>query len=206
MARIKSLYREYTQKSLIFLYPLLGIKRGSSTKPIGAYLSWANKYSEADCKFICVYHLRDDREFRVFEEVKLRGNKYFHEFFELEDGKGAYVFDFSEQDVDFWYIVRGKYSRLTKQHKATIMEFFKNHRADAAYIETYLYPKKYHKMYAGLLCCDVKDIPRMVKSIKKTGELCSAPDLEKETLTAKVKDLDISSINVNLLDKPAENS
>ena len=57
---IKSLYKDYFQKSRIFMYPLLNIKRGSSVTPIETYMSWSEQFSIYDKKLICLYYLRDD--------------------------------------------------------------------------------------------------------------------------------------------------
>ena len=65
---ITSLYKDYFQKSRIFMYPILEIKRGASVTPIETYLSWEDQYSLCDRKLICHYHLRDDSEFTVFEK------------------------------------------------------------------------------------------------------------------------------------------
>jgi hypothetical protein len=54
MAEIK-VQKEYIQKSRIFMYPILGIRRGSSITPIETYLTMENKYKLQDCMFIAVY-------------------------------------------------------------------------------------------------------------------------------------------------------
>jgi hypothetical protein len=42
---IKSLYKDYFQKSRVFLYPALEIKRGGSVTPVETYISWKNNYN-----------------------------------------------------------------------------------------------------------------------------------------------------------------
>ena len=42
--KIQSLYRDYIQKSKLFLYPLLDIKRGVSVTPTETYMAWKGKY------------------------------------------------------------------------------------------------------------------------------------------------------------------
>jgi hypothetical protein len=51
-------------------------------------------------------------------------------------------------------------------------------------METYLYPEKYHGVYAKLLDVDI-DV------LKKNVELCDACNLEKETLKIPIKDLEL---------------
>ena len=58
-----SLYKEYFQKSRIFMYPLLGMKRGSSVTPIETYIAWEGVYEAHDAKLVCKYYLRNDPEF-----------------------------------------------------------------------------------------------------------------------------------------------
>ena len=53
------------------------------------------------------------------------------------------------------------------------MKFFGETGSISEYIESYLYPKFYFEDYAEIL--NVKE-----KDLKKVGELCSKPDLEKE--------------------------
>lgn len=67
--KIKSLYDRYFQKSKVFIYPLLGIKRGNSVVPIETYISWDGHYSSEDMKLICVYKIRTDAEYKTFEKT-----------------------------------------------------------------------------------------------------------------------------------------
>ena len=89
--KITSIRKSYIQKSKLFLYPLLGIKRGVSVTPVQTYMAWKDIYTVNDCKLIAVYHLRDDNQFKEFEENKLLGNAMFEEFFELDNDDAAYV-------------------------------------------------------------------------------------------------------------------
>lgn len=171
----------------MFLYPALGIKRGHSVTPIQTYISWDGRYTEEDCKFICLYHLRDDEDFKLLEKVKLAGNPLFHEFIEFDGNMGAYVFDFSERKQDFNNFVNGKYSRLSTNHKRSVTAFFKSHRSHHVYLESYLYPKKYMPLYAEILASKKSDVNAMYKTLLEVGELCSKPDLEKESLKIDFK-------------------
>ncbi len=185
---IKSLIGTYIQKSRLFVYPMLGIRRGVSVTPVQTYLCWPNKYDITDNKLVCVYHLRDDEEFKLFEDQHLTGNKYFSSFFLLEDeNKGGYVFDLSEHKRDIRRIIHGKYSKLSPDYKQTVLRFFKNHKSHHTRIYSYLYPSKYYNDYAKLLNIDVT-------TLKKVGELCSLPDLNKECLEEKVKNVNFNTI------------
>jgi len=192
--KIKSLYRDYIQKSRLFLYPLLNIKRGVSVKPLQTYMGWENTYCLTDSKLILQYYLRDDQDFKLFEEVKLLKNPMFHEFYELEDGTGAYVFDFSKKETLFWNVVMGKYSKLDDSSKKRILQFFKSSPNHHAYIESYLNPVKYFPIYKELLNVEMS-------SLKKCGELCDRPDLEREVLKLGVKIMSLNNNPLNLPDK-----
>lgn len=195
---IKSLYRDYVQKSKIFLYPALEIKRGVSVTPIQTYVSWKGKYTLDDCKFITLYHLRDDEEFKVFEKKKLLGNPLFHDFFEVGDSMGIYVFDFTQLKHDWECFIHGGYSHMSLEHKKRIREFFKDSNTHYAYVESYLYPQKYFDMYANMLVHDREDAPGMKKLVTEVGELCSVPDFEQEHLVMEtiIKQLDFKTKNL----------
>ncbi len=195
--KIKSLYRDYIQKSKLFLYPLLDIKRGVSVTPVETFMAWGDKYGFEDSKLICQYHMRDDQDFKLFNDVKLKGNHYFYAFHQVDDTTGIYVFDFSHIEDDFWKVVTGKYSELSKESKQKILSFFRGHTAHYAYIESYLKPDKYYGMYSEIL--NVKMV-----HFKKVKELCDKPDLEKEDLILSLKTMNVSNKPLHLQSKPNE--
>ena len=57
----------------------------------------------------------------------------------------------------------------------TILNFFDKYSGNYAYMHSYLIPEKYFNNYADLLGVDTD-------MIIKVGELCTKPDLDKETL------------------------
>ena len=122
--QIKTLQEKYIQKSKLFLYPFLEIRKGSIIKPKETYLAWDNKYQFSDNRLIAVYELLQTEAFVKFEEEKLFGNERFCDFYELEDGTGAYIFDFTKNKLDFQNIVKGKYSLLSEEHKNKVLSNF----------------------------------------------------------------------------------
>ena len=68
---IKSIYTKYFQKSKMFLYPLLGIKRGSRIVPSETYLAWNPTYKPEDMKLVCLYHPDKKNDFKSYEEKVL---------------------------------------------------------------------------------------------------------------------------------------
>ncbi len=77
MSNVTKLYKKYFQKSRVFLYPALEIRRGVSITPIQTHIHWEGKIKKEDRKLICLYHLRDDAEYKEFERLRLKGNKLF---------------------------------------------------------------------------------------------------------------------------------
>jgi len=180
---IKSLYTKYTQKSRIFLYPFLDIKRGVSVTPIESYISWTGLSKPEDKNLICVYYLRDDDEFKLFEKHKLLNNKKFVSFYELPDEKGAYIFNLESEGELFDLFLQGKYSMIPADKKKKILNFFIGNKHNHSVINSYLNPEAYFQVYADLLNVDIN-------LLKSVGELCSQPDLVKENLTSDVKHIE----------------
>lgn len=181
-------YKEYFQKSRVFLYPALDIRRSSSIVPLCTYASWKGYYTIDDYKLTCLYHLRNDQEFRIFEKTKLFGNRFFHDFKETLEDKAAYVFDFKQIQHDWDCFKTGKYSRMTNEHKKRIKNFYGYASPNYAYVESFLHPEKYYGMYAQMINVS-EDL------LKGTVELCDKPDIDQETLTILTKSLKMTKEN-----------
>jgi hypothetical protein len=78
-------------------------------------------------------------------------------------------------------VIDGRYSRLSELFKKNILTFFGEDNV-TEYIESYLYPEYYFDEYATILDVDQE-------SLKIVGELCDKPDIEKETLICKTKNI-----------------
>lgn len=192
---LKTLQTQYIQKSRLFLYPLLTIKRGVSVTPIQTYMAWEGHYTVEDLKLIGVYHIRTDIDFKLFEQEKLLGNRLFDCFYNLEDDTGAYVFDLSIFIDDYKRIVDGKYSKICPLCKDLILDFFKSHQE---HLRSYLYPEEYMVDYARLFTvrrCDKEDYYLNLASLRSVGELCSLPDLFRENLITKEKNITFEADN-----------
>jgi hypothetical protein len=190
---IRSLYKDYFQKSRVFLYPALKIQRGSSITPIETYIAWEGQYTLDDKKLICLYYLRKDPEFRHFEKTKLLDNPLFDNFMLIDKHTAVYVFSFEKFEEDWDNFLKGKYSKLSKPLKSSICDFFRKSTNNYAYIESFIYPERFFDMYARILYAP-EDHNKGIRELKIVGELCSLPDLSKEILTAKIKNLDIRKI------------
>jgi hypothetical protein len=184
---IDALYKEYFQKSKIFLYPLLDIKKGSCAVPEQTYLSWNEHIKPEDTKLVTVYPLRTDDEYKHFEKNVLIKHPRISDFIELDNDKVLITFDFADMSVDWDHFINGRYSMIDIKVKRKILSFFNKNSGNHVYMESYLFPDKYFSLYASLLGTS-EDL------LRKVGELCSKPDLEKEKLTATVIDLENKKI------------
>jgi len=171
---MKIIYTEYFQKSKVFLYPLLSLKKGISYVPNNTYISWDNYYTNKDCKLICVYDDEMTSSFRHFESLNLLQHPMLFDYYNLES-KSIYVFDLSQHKHDFSSFIEGYYSKFSLETKKKILNFFGNTGNISKYIESFLNPEEYHEQYSESLNVDIN-------IIKDVYEVCSKPDMEKETL------------------------
>lgn len=185
---IDALYRKYFQKSKIFLYPLLDIKRGTSVVPKETYVSWNDQITPEDMKLVCIYHTRTDKEYLLFEKnVLLKHNRLF-DYNKIDEETLVVTFDFSDLNLDWLLFINGKYSQLDIKLKRKILDFFDKRSGNYAYVESYLFPEKHFETYARILQVE-EDFLRSV------GELCTPPDLEKECLLISIANLEDIEIN-----------
>ena len=175
---IKSVYNKYFQKSKVFLYPLLGIKRGAIVVPSETYVAWDPFYKAEDVKLVCLYHPKEKDEYKKFEEKVLLKHNRLHDLKVIDGNNKLFVFDFSDIEDDWKHFINGKYSKIKPKTKGKIKDFFDVHSANYAYMNSYLYPDKYFGEYAE--CLDVN-----VELLEVVGELCAKPDLSKETFIIK---------------------
>lgn len=185
---IDALYKKYFQKSKIFIYPLLDIKRGTSVVPSETYLCYNESINSEDMKLVCVYHSRDDQEYLNFEKNVLFKHNRLDDYIKVSENKLIVIFDFSDLTIDWDLFVKGRYSEMDVKIKRKILNFFDKNSGNYAYVESYLFPEKHFKNYARLL--NVEE-----SLLKSVGELCSKPDLEKEMLKVEVANLENIKIN-----------
>ena len=194
------IYKDYFQKSKIFLYPLLEIQKGVKYVPINTYMAWEGQYSFEDSKLMCLYQQKFTKAFAKFEEFQLLNHKYLDDYRELDKDLHLYVFDLINYKKDIQNVIKGSYSKMRKKTKTQILDFFGDIAPISEYIESYIYPEYYHEDYANELNVNLEDIERV-------WELCSKPDLEKENLKIKIKELNIiKEKSISLLLKSKRNS
>jgi hypothetical protein len=183
-----TLYSKYFQKSKVFLYPLLGIKRGSNVVPEETFVSWNENLTSEDMKLICLYKRGKDQEFEYFEKLLLKHPRLC-DYVNINEEEVLFTFDFSDLGDDWDCFINGKYSMMSMSVKLKIIDFFDKKGGNYVYIESYLYPHKWYDRYSELLNVDVE-------LLKEVGELCDKPDLVKEKLIMSVANLE----NIKILD------
>ena len=174
-------YTEYFQKSKVFLYPLLDLGRGIKYVPRETYCVWEDVYSSEDMMFLCVYKSKLSVAFKSFANRHLIAHPLFRDHISLEDNRQLFIFNFDKYKHDYNCFLKGKYSQYTINGKLSILEFFEPETTQTAdtsqlnYIQGFLEPDEVHDAYAKALNVDVE----MVQDVY---EVCSSPDMEKETL------------------------
>jgi hypothetical protein len=187
--KINDIYATYFQKSRVFLYPALGIKKVTGIKPIETYMSWGDRIKLTDNKLICFYELRTDNDFIMHEERFLLGNPLFEDYVEVYENKAIYIFNYDSYEEDFKHVINGKYSKLSIELKVKIREVYGINSPEYRYIKSYLHPQSYYNDYAEILSPQEKHIREMKVILEKTVELCSKPDFDKEQLEISIKSL-----------------
>jgi hypothetical protein len=177
-----ALYTKYFQKSKIFIYPLLGIKRGTSVTPLQTYFEWEGHYTAEDMKLITIYPIRTDQEYTLFMKNIILKHPRLSGMHKLDDKNQVLVFDFSDLKDDWFKFIDGQYSKVSMNIKRKIKDHFDKKSSSFVYIDSYLFPERYFSIYASLL--GVED-----SLLKSVGELCSIPDLEKEKLIQDIEEL-----------------
>ena len=92
--------------------------------------------------------------------------------------KQIYIFDLSIYKHDYDLFILGKYSKFSEGAKNKILSYFNSNEKNYEYIKSFLNPLDYHDIYAENLGVNIN-------IIKETHEVCSKPDLIKETLDEK---------------------
>ena len=179
---MKGVYTDYFQKSKVFLYPLLRFRAGLSFVPVQTYVCWEPLITIDENKFLCEYNVGTTEKFELFSNSYLKKHPLFYEYIQLDEDRHIFIFDFTSYKSDFKKFIDGKYSKFSLDTKITILDFFGNKGNISEYVSLFLSPNSAHKLYAEAL--DVS-----IKQIEEVFEVCSIPDLEKETLYFKKSEL-----------------
>jgi hypothetical protein len=144
---MKQIYRNYFQKSKVFLYPLLEIPKGVSFVPINTHTSYLNSienYHLNTHKFFCLYHIPCEvtesghfKNWKVFEGLHLKKHHLYEEKFHIDSRLRLYMFDFSVFKKDLKSFRNGKYSKFSEYTKKRILDFFGKKGIIAKYVELF---------------------------------------------------------------------
>lgn len=174
-------YTQYFQKSKVFLYPLLGIKKGENFVPAETYICWDKLYDVNDYKFIIIYESERNERYKLFEDRILKKHAHLELSIDLSNNKQLCVFDYSKYKHDYEMFVLGKYSKFSINTKNKILKYFGKVGKISDYIKSFLNPEEYHEIYAETLMVSLDEI-------KLVHEVCSIPNIKKETLFEKIPD------------------
>ena len=191
---MKQIYTQYFQKSKVFLYPLLNIKKGIRFVPAETYIKWEHDSISTKDILICAYAIKDNatatqeeiekrKAFDIFFNKHLKTNELYYSRHKTDDLE-LIVFDLSFFKKDLKKFKEGKYSEFSIMTKKIIMNFFGNIGTIAEYMESYLYPEKYYEIYSELL-----NIPTSL--LEEVIELCDKPNLKKEDFKKSILELEL---------------
>jgi hypothetical protein len=178
---ITQLYKDYFQKSQTLLYPLLDLKKDPLNKPVSTFIEWKGAFTAKDRKLICVFRKQDTETWRNFEKTKLLNHKMLDFCQEVGDNKIAYVFDMNCMARDYDAFLAAKYSKFSDEAKRKIAAYYGIHTPEWVHVESFIFPEKYHEIYASLLGEDIR-------VIREVHELCSPYDRDRETLVVVYSD------------------
>jgi hypothetical protein len=172
---MRGVYTEYFQKSKVFLYPLLRLKKGIDFVPTETYCFWDEIYDHLDYKFICVYKTKLNSSFIKFQLDHLPLLKNQMEHYDLGNEQ-MIVFDMTEYKHDYDKFIEGRYSAFSVSSKIAILEFFGGQGKISSYVKSFLTPdEEIHQLYADFFNVELE-------LIEDVYEVCSPPDNIKETL------------------------
>ncbi len=190
---MKQIYKNYFQKSKVFLYPLLGIKKGVRFVPVETYITWSHDLIDSKDILVCAYAIKDatnnqeeleiKNQFNRFVKQHLEKNELYHSRHHTNELE-LIVFDLSYYKKDLQRFREGKYSEFSLITKRLIMEFFGNTGTIAEYMESYLYPEKYYEIYSDILNISIETLEDVI-------ELCDKPNLEKEDFKKSILELEL---------------
>ena len=171
---MKGVYTDYFQKSKVFLYPLLKLRKGLKYVPIQTYVCWEHVYTSGEYKLLCEYNAKSGKGFEEFCDRYLNCHVLFEKELDISENKHVFIFNLSPYKNDFNRFLQGKYSQFSLDSKITILDFFGSSSKMLSFVQSFLSPDSAHEDYAKALGVDKE-------TIEEIYEVCSKPDIEKET-------------------------
>ena len=171
-----SVYEEYIQKSSLFCYPLIGVRRKARFVPAETYMAYEGWYALNDCRFICYYDCCKEAGFEDFSEGNLKSSKLFEKVFSLSKTERMYIFNFSACRSDWQLILDGKYSCLSHDYKEAILDFHNSFKHEQHEMRRILYPKRFYRELSEFFNVSERILQEVVEVLDK-------PNLERESFS-----------------------
>lgn len=172
------IYDYYTQKSRVFCYSVLGMKKGAAFVPEETYMAWKNVYSFDDCRLLLHYKNCNAVNFETYSKNIIEKCTLFEKHVIISETERVYVFDFTRYRTDWQMILAGKYSQLRYPYKKAIEAYYVKDYQNSKIVSKIIYPVKHYSEFAGYLGVT----PEIVKEV---GEVFDKPDLDREELVVK---------------------
>ncbi len=169
----KEFYNNYFQKSRVFCYSVLGIKKGISHPPEECYMALKDYYKYEDCKLILHYKNCYTKNFQLFSENVLQNCSLFEKVIVLNTNEKLYVFDFTIHKRDWMRILNGQYSKISHAYKKAIESFYAKDPTNLCLVSKIIYPFRYYSEFASIV-----EVPCNI--VKEVGEVIDLPDRIKE--------------------------
>jgi hypothetical protein len=99
MGKAIYIYDSYIQKSRMFCYSTLGIKKGNYIIPEETYMALENLYEFSDCKLILHYKNCNNNDFIMFTKNKLEKLNFYEKKIPIDINENLFVFDFSSNKL-----------------------------------------------------------------------------------------------------------
>jgi hypothetical protein len=179
MDDLLTIYKNYTQKSRMFLYSILGIPRGAIFIPVESFLSLKDIYQINDCRLICLYNQCNSDDFEIFSEQVIKKCKLFEKTIKISENECLFIFDFKQYKYDWNQIINGRYSRITYDFKWKILSFYRLNKINQTLIKKILFPNDHFNEFASYFGVETE-------LIKDVGELLDCPNFEREELNSIV--------------------
>lgn len=180
---------KYFQKSYHLLFPLTGIPRDSTFKPVNTYLySVDNQIDDINnCYLIVVFDKTNNPVYKEYEKQVLLTCPNLAGCYETAK-HNVYILNIIEWADEVHKFLQGKYSEFSDKAKLTIIKWFGGSQLTKRKLEDFtvhvaLFPEYYHDDIAKELGYSDS------KYVKECWEMWSKPDVHQETYVEYVIDI-----------------
>lgn len=167
----------YYQKSMAFLYPILGYHRANETYKCATYLFFLH-HNVANGDIVVRYDHDGGALYQAFESNRITSHPLLRSCYKIQGGS-VYVFDISKWMKDIDQFLAGEYSAMSNDLKKLVLRFHNDDIMDTRpapgrWTHAVLFPNLYRDLVAKQLGFEnSKEMPR---------ELGPKYDLDQETL------------------------